>query len=505
MANTFKGNKLIYIPVTSTPKENLEYPPDDINLGKGKKLNWWYENSLLPYNAMLVSAYIGMSNIKNRSQIRDDVLFFGDSGGYQILKYYLGKLNDPNIFKKLTWEKVIKWQMKVCDIGMTLDHPTSRTWVETKNKKIFEDRLKQSKKNALAMLDYKDKYIEEAYNPDFKLFNCIHGEFYDDMERWYRETTDNYNIEYDGFSLSTSTKMRYILPLRLGFAMEHSTGKPFHLLGISSPSSLSLMAYANKYIKTQVYFDSKTASLGRMIRKYMNIWDFAGDGFKLYENPKYDDFSAPPCDCPVCKQLKRPEDLWESGTTSGILITLHNLFWMANYAEFISNYVYCKDEFVNYIRQIALDPHDDPHRHPKSSKKSNGVSWLLSYIEFLDYVHENDLQTAWNKYFKRKESTDLLIFDESNKENCDILMLNPTYNSKIRKLQKNSMAVATKECKDMMKKEILNPHTKEIVKIGELVEEDIAEISRSLRIYPQKNSKKIGRSVKYQKMKGNNE
>ena len=170
MTNTFEGNKLIYIPVTTTPKDiTIKYPLSAASSGEDKQCSWWSDNPLFPYNAMLMSAYYGMNEIEDRSEIRDEVLFFGDLGGYQLLKYKLNKLKDKNISEKLTWERVINWQMKVCDIGMTLDIPTSRQWNETKNKKIFEDRLKESKKNALSMLEYKNKHIEEAYNPDFQV------------------------------------------------------------------------------------------------------------------------------------------------------------------------------------------------------------------------------------------------------------------------------------------------------------------------------------------------
>jgi tRNA-guanine family transglycosylase len=476
MVNTFKENKLIYIPVTITPRDiEIKYPSSAASLGKGKQLSWWSNDSLFPYNAVLISAYHGMEKIKDRSEIRDDVFFFGDSGGYQVLQNKLGIINDPKISKKLTWEKVIKWQMKVCDIGMTLDTPTPRKWDQIKDSKIFEDRLEESKKNALAMLEYKDKHIEEAYNSDFQLFNCIQGGFYEDMERWNDVTTNYHDYEYDGFAFANS-KMKYILPLRLGFAIEHSKGKPFHILGTSSPSQLAMIAYANKYTNTQVYFDSSSAGTGKTLRKFMLFWDFSGNGVTFRENPKYEDFRTLACHCPVCSQLEKPEDLWTQKTTSGTLITLHNLYWMTIYTNYISSLAYCEEEFKIYVTKLTR----------------NNSLWILQYMEFLDYVNENGLETAWNKYFKRNELSDPFLVDESNTENCDILMLNAAYNSKIQNLQKSSISIATKTCNDMMKKETLNPDTQEIVKVGELVEEGLAEFPPSfVKICQKRNVKKV--------------
>lgn len=431
--------------------------------------------------------------------------------------------------------------MKVCDIGMTLDIPTPRAWIQINDKKIFEDRLKESKRNALSMLEYKDKHKDEMHNPDFKLFNCIHGTSLDQMERWYKETTCNHDYEYDGFSLSTSKIMKYLLALRLGFAMEYSKGKPFHLLGVSSPSSLSLIAYANKFTDTQIYFDSSSAATGKMLRKYMLFWNLAGNGITLHEKPKYENNSSLECPCPICSQLERPEDLWELGTMSGILITLHNLYWMTNYTAFINNLVHYKEEFVEYVKWLTREPADNPYQPPehvekyvagavlelgdmysskhnkiyniyndlnlpyleknstiplketdlarqellrerdKMSKRSNYSSWVLQYIDFLDSVNESGLKTAWDKHFKKCKSNASLEFDESNteEENDAIRKLKAEENSKTRSLLKESDFKGKKVIRNARRKEMLNPKTREEVKVGELVDEALNEVSKT--------------------------
>lgn len=454
MVNTFKENKLIYIPVTITPEDiDYFYPFSASILGKDKQCSWWSDNPFFSYNAMLVSAYYGMETINDRNEIRKDVLFFGDSGGYQVLKSKMGELKDPEIHKKLTWEKVIQWQLKVCDIGMTLDIPTPREWSQFKDKKIFEDCLKESAKNAQAMFEYKDKHIDDAYNPDFKLFNCIHGDRYEDMERWYNVTTDNHNYKYDGFSLSTSSEMKYLIPLRLGFAIEYSEGKPFHLLGLSSPNLLPLIAYANKYTNTQIYFDSSSASFGRTLRKFMLCFDLAGNGMKMNGSQKNKVSKTLECTCPICKHLEKPEYLWDMKTTSGILISLHNLFWMTHYAESISCLVNCEEEFRKYVSRL------------------NSSEWIFRWMEFLDSVHETDLKTTWDKYYGRNKSNISSLGKKPDTENCDFSALNVDNNLKIKSLQKASMITATNLCNDAMKKEITDPKTGETKKVKEIVEE----------------------------------
>jgi tRNA-guanine family transglycosylase len=538
--NTFHGHRLIHTPVTTSPNDiKTLYPPDS---STGKELSWWSHNAFFPYSAMLTSAAYGMDSIKDRHEIRDDVLFLGDSGGFQVLQNLLDPTKNIKVCAKLTPESVIKWQLSVCDIGMTLDIPTPRAWIQIDNKKIFEDRLKQSKRNALEMLDFKEKHIDE-YNPNFKLFNCIHGVYLKDMEEWYRETTDNHNCEFDGFSFSTSKIMKYLIALRLGFAMEHSKNQPFHLLGVSSLSSQALIAYANKYINTQIYFDSTAAATGKLLRKFMFLYNLTADGVSFKEkNKKYKQYYSLACPCPVCKNLARPEDSWELGTTSGILLTLHNLYWTTNYSEFISGLVHYDDEFKTYVKSLLRDsePADNPYTPPKNiyiyivgaaseigdeynykhnkiyniyndlnlqesvkngtipltapliSKAEylrekqnmsniNGSSYVLQYIDFLDTVHECGLETAWQKHFVKIKSNDDIEFKESNtKDETDSLrLLCAEENSRIQKLKREAENRSDYACRDAIKREIFDIKVREERKVAEIVDDALSEFSTS--------------------------
>jgi len=359
---------------------------------------------------------------------------------------------------------------------MTLDIPTPRVGSkEIKNKKIFLNNLKESKENALTMLKYKNDNIEEAYNPDFKLFNCIHGANLDQMETWYKETTNNKDVEYDGFALSTGKHTKYLLALRLGFAIENSRGKPFHVFGTSSPSSIALIAYANKYTKTQIYFDSSSAATGRELRKFMLFWNLTSDGISFKEkNRDYEKYYSLECPCPICSQLQKPEDLWELGTKSGILLTLHNLFWITNYTAFISNLVHYENEFESYINSIARDSPDGPYKNILPKK----ISWVLYYINFLDSVNEKGLENAWNKFFTPVKSVASNLSDFDKDKYTEI---NPIP----QKMFRTPILFANEVCKNAMNSEILNPETQEIIKGNEVVDQELSKVSKS-----SKNNKK---------------
>jgi tRNA-guanine family transglycosylase len=389
MSNIFQENKLIYVPIATEQAGDVY--KFKTNLNKGDKLNWWSSSSYMKYNAMLVSAYYGRKSFENRREIRDNVLFIGDSGGYQIVQHRSDEKVFPGI-NKLTWKNVIKWQLDVSDIGMTLDIPPIAPHKAKKMNKDYhteyEKSLKESTTNALEMHKWKESHLPEAENPDFKLFNVIHGTNPKEMNRWYKETTDNFNVEYDGFSSSSACmgpNMSYLLPLRLGFLIENSKekpmkGKPFHILGTSSPRNICLIAYANKkFTKTQVYFDSTAVNKARTHREYFWYFDFTGPVFYYGKDENKHTKLSDICVCPICSSLNKKKDIW-AHRFSGYLIELHNLYWTTNYIEYINELVNHEKKFMAYV------------------KRFNNSSKILNSMEFLDEVYENDLNTAWEKY-----------------------------------------------------------------------------------------------------------
>lgn len=352
--------KLIHVPVTNARSNNL-------NTYNGKHIEWWGLNPIFKYDAMLMSAHYGMTyeNTRRDMGIRDDVLFFGDSGGFQLLQYDNGQLKDKKVLK-LTPESVINWQLDNCNIGMTLDKPTPR---DGYNQKIFNDHLEISAKNAKIASDIK---ANNSRNKNFKLFNCIHGINLGDMIKWKNVT--EVDCEFDGYSLPTGNSQ--ILPLRLGFAMEYSKNKPYHILGVSSARSMILMAYANIYTNTKVYFDSSAAAQGTAHHKYYNSWDMpSGTGINIKSEWSH----YLPCNCPACVELNDFKDL--CGYAHGSLISIHNLWWITQYAKWIEALSAYPDELRLYAKVVS----------------KNGS--LTRDMDFIDAVNDDGLEIAYNKYY----------------------------------------------------------------------------------------------------------
>jgi hypothetical protein len=275
----------------------------------------------------------------------------------------------------------------------------------------------------------------------------------------------------------------------------------------------------------------------------MLFWNLAGNGIIFYGDPKKREFKnyyTLECPCPICTQLERPEDLWELGTTSSILLTLHNLFWLTNYTAFINNFVHYEEEFLEYVKWLTHEPPDNPYHPPENEeryvagaileqgdmydssnemydicddlnlpdpikngtipltapvlareeyekeqekmfKRSNYSSWVLQYMGFLDCVNEKGLETAWNKHFKKTEPNASFECDSSNLDNEGFYKLKAEYNSRMRDLEKEVEFKGTRACVDKMREKILNRNTQEEVKVKEIVDEALAEVSTSSR------------------------
>jgi hypothetical protein len=207
---------------------------------------------------------------------------------------------------------------------------------------------------------------------------------------------------------------------------------------------------------------------------------------------------------------------------------------MTSYTAFISNLVHYEDEFLAYVKWLTNEPADNPYQPPKNKKKyvasaalelgdtydlsidlnlpdidknnilltaavignqeykneikrmterSNYSSWVLKYISFLDAVDESGLETAWKRHFIRHKPTASIEFDPSNteEENDALRKLCAKQNSKVRDLQNYGKLKGKQAYREARRKEMLNSKTGEKVKVGELVDEALTEVTTSSR------------------------
>lgn len=369
--------KMIYLPVITGKNGFMtQERADEIKASyDNKEVSWWSSNPIYPYDGLLMSAFYGVKPYPKRKSLdlRDDVIFFGDSGGYQLL---VASETDPKKFQKLKStlnpRKVIAWQQETCNIGMVLDVPVKRSFpFYTRHE--FESKLAQSKKNGDIMRELHTK-------KSLQLFNVIHGKTLEDMNEWRKTTEQDYS--FDGYSLVTDHPET--LAMDLGFAMEHFEGSQFHILGVSGIQSLILIAHANRYMKTTIYFDSSSYSVGNSFRRYINPFDFGGPGFSLLseDGEQSNRFESIFCSCPICAGLNKPSDLWANGTKSGTLISVHNLYHIVQYTKMIEEVARNTETWEVFVRR---------HANEKTKR----------FIAFLNDVYCIGLDDAYIKHFDK--------------------------------------------------------------------------------------------------------
>jgi len=351
------------------------------NFFREKPLGWWMPDCLYPSEGILMSAYNGIGVFSKRSEfnIRDDVTFFGDSGGFQLLTIAQQSPSQYQKVKaKLHPQNILDWQQGCCDVGMTLDIPLPRNHIYSRE--LFNKHLTESKQHGDYMRTHQTR-------EDFKLYDVIHGANPADMDIWLEQTTSDHS--FDGFSFSCGARGDVItLSLILGFTIQSiPRDAGLHILGASSIPSLYLMAYSTKYLHQDIYYDSSSYATGRMYRKYVNPFDWKtslrlGTNGDHQQHRFYGDF----CPCPVCSLLAQDMDfspLWVESDPSlcGPLISLHNLFWYERFKIFL-------EDMVLYNEDIFLDM---ARAHTKGDQ-------ILKGIKFIQTTAEEGLEAAYSQY-----------------------------------------------------------------------------------------------------------
>ena len=291
---------------------------------KGYGFSWWTEKSPFYYPRILVSAYYGMKAAhfyRDEYQIGKDVLFMGDSGGFQIAST---KRKGGNL-KGLTPVNVLEWLKENCDIGLALDIPPTLSGDQP------SDQEYQHAKNTLVA----NNGVYERYRDDLMCYNVLHGETDERMNDWYNAVKDT---SFEGWAVGLKPSSHPILQARgLGFMAQNGHTENIHVLGASGFDVIPLFAYASKTIDNLTY-DSSSYNRGVIERQYIMPQNMR---FKMHFGTKEvtnktkvlnNRLDSMPCNCPVCTNVKA-EQMYDEGSQAGSLLSMHNLYWYLYYAD----------------------------------------------------------------------------------------------------------------------------------------------------------------------------
>jgi queuine/archaeosine tRNA-ribosyltransferase len=297
-----------YVPQCQ-PSIGKQLSEGDFTIGPDNlKATWWEKDSIFYHDSLLISAFYGieLDNCRKALNIPKDVLFIGDSGGYQILTM---KVNISPL-------RVIQWfNRNEVDVGFTLDLPVRLD----DSDEIFDKKMTKSNTNADLMA--------ENRNDLKRLYLVVHGNSLDKMEKWYQNGVKEH--DWDGICMAKRSPTVMTTARILAFGISKGI-KNMHVLKATSWDDLCLLYYFSDRFDL-LTSDSSSYSYGARFREYINPLSgqtiFMGERFA----GRNGGLKTLPCRCPACSTTDLDE-LNGNKKDIGTLINVHNLWTQLDWA-----------------------------------------------------------------------------------------------------------------------------------------------------------------------------
>ena len=344
---------------TYIPALGLQYEDAWIkNLNqRGFDFTWFSDKAFFKYPYMLTNAYYGIErgyqDYRKRFKYPDDHILVGDSGGFQIAQY---SKKGKDI--KINPVDILRWLESNSDIGMNLDIPPVIS---------YKDSLKRSVKNFKIFKDNRQNY-------NFKLYNILHGNNLQEIERWYKVV---HRYPFDGWAIgikpSTNTFLQLLCYLILIQKGESSIKDWCHVFGVSGLQNMLSLSIASEHFDSKITFDSSSYNMGSRFRMYYIPWnvryiiDFGRNATNHLDRL--------PCKCPVCLNSDPSIMYDQQDPRTPFLISIHNLYHFMEVNNIIN--VLAKDhealdcyadslgelEFVKIVRRFLKDFDDHNYQY----------------------------------------------------------------------------------------------------------------------------------------------
>jgi len=290
-------------------------------------------------------------NLRDVYKMDEDVVVYGDSGGFQVIS------SSKDTLKNLTPENILNMLETHCNIGLILDIPPKRPWNHDSSEiEYYNYALQTTYNNA--------KYFYENRQGKCKLLNVLQGRPGAGLKKWYHTMK---NFDFDGWAVAANETLSVksiqkpqtaaltgtqktdghvladIFYLMQNGEFEKSNNKYLHILGVGSMYHIVTFIFFQHMLNRmgydiQVTVDASNVSLisgyGRAIiaDAVVNMirYDSCIDYSSVYDMPL-------PCDCPVCRDLLI-SDISDFGTHQYAYITLHNLYVQLRRIEFFNRF-----------------------------------------------------------------------------------------------------------------------------------------------------------------------
>lgn len=372
------SNDISYIPVASSKMARLQTRLDE-DIGKtvnGKRLGWWYPDSLMgQYPWLLINPLTMSDSIQRDSTAREhmeahhgEVFVMGDSGGYQIanangleVTYDLAQHDGKNYIHP---QRIAEWQIANADVGTMLETPpysysasegkfTEHTW-EDWYEQTFVPSLENSKDNTEIMADRVEELGHEAY--DFMAI--MHGIPRQDgrgpvdqaHQEWFDAIDPLYDWDCWALALGSADNPG-LLAFGLGWFADNVDVNVFHALGQGSAWARILCKLYAQETDTFVTHDGTSFKMGSLYSQ-INLPSTYLDTVRMSERDDEDEGidhdTLPPKRLPtggiVARQVEQSigtEELFENrpATERSVVMDLCNLNHLLRRFSFIDAYL----------------------------------------------------------------------------------------------------------------------------------------------------------------------
>lgn len=151
--------------------------------------------------------------------------------------------------------------------------------------------------------------------------------------------------------------------------------KPLHFFGLSGNNIIPVILYIRKKYNIPITFDSSSYGAGAIRKEY---WIDNGAVDMSFGNGDTTTVKNLPCSCPICNKCN-VDDFKASGSISGGLIALHNLFKTIEYVNELDCLLEDEKVYMKYIKRYCKEE-------------------VIGQIEKVDYVLKEGIFKAREKY-----------------------------------------------------------------------------------------------------------
>ena len=286
--------------------------------------NWMDEvlrGTPMYYPHMLISYYY----FRNMAvQFPADGFIFGDSGGFSVLRYGMGRpegvyLGNKNILKgsgaaahqrRIDPVDVLHWQSKICTAGVLLDMPP----VNLKGERIWRVACATTLQNTKLAVTLYEKLRRD--NTPFRWWGVAHGWTEEHLDNWWGAVSKVYPFTDEGEGWAIRARPTSHDPVavtrRLRWIQRRKITRA-HFLAAASPAAMAAIIVLGP--EAGLEFASCDSTVGTAQAKNRTLMLPTADGLGFKQLAETGDARNArdyllKCPCGSCEQLRKDADAW---------------------------------------------------------------------------------------------------------------------------------------------------------------------------------------------------